>query len=1109
MKFKKLYLSQIIIFAIYCFILFMFIESILQIKTSYALENVSTSNIINNREGENKSTQELVWLNSTIYDYYSDNEHESGEMKTIYANNSFSIFNSYLINRKYVNKVGTLGNNMEQDITRVKEQFPLYLGKFYNDMSERINGNMYYPVNSKISEDQININNAKNKNNNMFLYANSSQNTDNVGVATQNLVDNKLKNGKLTQSEGSVNVPYFDDEFITSKISSINLPKTSNSYQYYIYVKSDNFTPYIYSWINNNDDKLSEELTEAYPGNTMERVDNNLGYYKYVIKLTESQKKLIDENDSKLFIKLNSEPLYSIYTEDILLDISQKNSFEFNINFFTEDAITTENEFDIYVKSGSINPNLYSWIDYGNNHVDKLLGEWPGTLMESIENKSGYYKSTIKLDENQKKAIEEGAKLYIIFNKDGKQTNDFLINTSIGNIFTFKLDNFKIFWDYNLISTKIEEPLTVNNIYNYYIYVQDNTSKETVATPDDYLEGIVYLRVEDTILDSNPVQMETIGDNWYKYTINSAFENIRVAFKKGNNINSGYIICDYTKPNAFILSSVENRDNLNCSKTQYYPDWYSHIESKKGSLGVKYENVKFPMRVKKENGFTHYTFNSNEDVLRLDDKGMSTYYYNENKVYNPISAKQLSDIAGYFPFNNSDNLSQLDSEDAIKQYNYGIGTRIEFEFYLTKNGKLKSNNLEEDIQFLFFGDDDLWIYIDDILVLDIGGAHNKTNGSINFANKKSVADYIKIYDENMYTGGKIVPVGNEKSEYDLYYKKGEEVDFNSELKEKMLDENGDYITGKKHKLTMFYIERGEGDSNLFIDYNLILGNSQTIFGKKIWNDINNQLKIRPTTYEIKMFAKGENLTEKTFNSSSYIWNYERKNIYSTTQIFNTDSFDENEWMFENLPIYDDNGNLIEYCYEETLPNYYNVLYNNKENKPIYSEEYHNLENIITNTLDNNYNINFTKVDIQDKTPLENAKFELRRTNKGEEETNELMTFIKYSDKNGNISFSELIPGIYELKEIEAPSGYNISKKTYKIVIKKDEISFEGKKVNTDILDDGTTNINLGSIGNKKGAILPIAGDKGRIIFYQIGLLFITMYFMLSGKKVKPFRRKKK
>lgn len=152
----------------------------------------------------------------------------------------------------------------------------------------------------------------------------------------------------------------------------------------------------------------------------------------------------------------------------------------------------------------------------------------------------------------------------------------------------------------------------------------------------------------------------------------------------------------------------------------------------------------------------------------------------------------------YFPLN-----SQEQSGKA-SQLNYGFGQKFDLKFRLTSDGKvLDSANKEVPIEFNFSGDDDVWVFIDDQLVLDIGGDHAVVTGRIDFANKKATVSSAKNSSLGGTSNGEV------------------EKDFPKEL------DTNNYFT-KEHTLTMFYMERGLWESNMQITFNFPQENKLTV-----------------------------------------------------------------------------------------------------------------------------------------------------------------------------------------------------------------------------------------------------------------------------------------
>ena len=94
---------------------------------------------------------------------------------------------------------------------------------------------------------------------------------------------------------------------------------------------------------------------------------------------------------------------------------------------------------------------------------------------------------------------------------------------------------------------------------------------------------------------------------------------------------------------------------------------------------------------------------------------------------------------GFFPFNET-----VGNGGSAPQYNYGFGAKLQFDFTLTEDGNVvvgkdtSGSDIKVPIKFFFSGDDDVWVYIDGELVLDVGGAHGKASGLLEFGENNTV-----------------------------------------------------------------------------------------------------------------------------------------------------------------------------------------------------------------------------------------------------------------------------------------------------------------------------------------------------------------------------------
>ena len=255
--------------------------------------------------------------------------------------------------------------------------------------------------------------------------------------------------------------------------------------------------------------------------------------------------------------------------------------------------------------------------------------------------------------------------------------------------------------------------------------------------------------------------------------------------------------------------------------------------SAKAVLGKVYKDVAFPF--KQSNVFAGTNNDAKESVAKY-------WYYDSSKT--PLYLKQdTSEGGGYYldsPTNedekkHSQNRNTVNGEEAgygffpfnqyagdhVIKYNYGYGAKLQFDFTLTDNGRIVvgyDNNGKEQtvpIKFFFSGDDDVWVFIDDQLVLDVGGAHAKAQGLLEFGKDASgenntVTSYVSnIKESNNKNYTKLNSPKNvtfNGTGYQFHWKSNE----NNQI---TLPKN------TKHTLTMYYMERGMWESNMAVAFN--------------------------------------------------------------------------------------------------------------------------------------------------------------------------------------------------------------------------------------------------------------------------------------------------
>lgn len=228
---------------------------------------------------------------------------------------------------------------------------------------------------------------------------------------------------------------------------------------------------------------------------------------------------------------------------------------------------------------------------------------------------------------------------------------------------------------------------------------------------------------------------------------------------------------------------------------------YDKLKSNTDVASNVYEGLNFPFNESTFNGITTYSYDSFTDKNRvIVDNDFKVDTYSNATVGNDKGV-------GFFPFNNSDS-----TKNANK---YGYGTEFDIDFYMSETGKLTAaDGTQKDITFNFSGDDDVWVYVDGVLVLDLGGAHKVSSGSINFSTMKVIYKAAVDTSDNISARGK-----GTADTYATEEKYVTTVDLAKIFKANGAEFNNKN-SSKKHTLQMFYMERGSFDSNCSISFNL-------------------------------------------------------------------------------------------------------------------------------------------------------------------------------------------------------------------------------------------------------------------------------------------------
>lgn len=280
----------------------------------------------------------------------------------------------------------------------------------------------------------------------------------------------------------------------------------------------------------------------------------------------------------------------------------------------------------------------------------------------------------------------------------------------------------------------------------------------------------------------------------------------------------------------------------------------------------KYDNLKFETKVtKRASGNEWYSYDSSTDKNRSLDLANRQIknFNNEVKGCKNESGNQ-NDKAGYYPFNQS----QPSDTDNITNC---FGTRFDIDYAMPSSDGVVNG---EQMQFNFTGDDDMWVYIDGHLVLDLGGSHAMASGSINLAT-------MKVSYNSGYYNGTYDKVTDKVSASCAYTKTGE-FDIGSDIQKILQD------TTRTHKMTIFYMERGLFDSNLSFNFFLPQTNSLTVEQKMDTSAVNSALvndTLQTADKDVfQTYIVSNSKSAASNNTASVTEDFTRKDVYGNTQV---------------------------------------------------------------------------------------------------------------------------------------------------------------------------------------------------------------------------------
>ena len=507
------------------------------------------------------------------------------------------------------------------------------------------------------------------------------------------------------------------------------------------------------------------------------------------------------------------------------------------------------------------------------------------------------------------------------------------------------------------------------------------------------------------------------------------------------------------------LSPLFNTNSNNDAVTAY-PNANGLFQ--KDSNGYYYynSNTNYAEYNKGSNSFTVYESTYTQASGNAYDKDKKATKDNSNKNGKPI---------GFFPFHEYDSNNDL-QVNLNKELNHHFGIDMSVDFVIPSSGYDANGN---PIIFEFSGDDDLWVFIDGKLVLDIGGIHQPLTGKINFSEKTVEVEGIS---------------GTER--FDIV--------------------EDDLVS---HKMQVFYIERGGCDSNLNIRFNLPILKPIEV-EKKLEGETSSAYTDQE--FNFKLFVQKSTKGEDANTYTPYVGNYkiydaqgrqvgDEKHTSDGTFKLKDGQHIETDQRLDTLKYYvEESGVDYKYFGTTKIDNldtpgqvapktYDDTSYSVTSAKTVIRDD----SDVVFTNIPVTGNIKLIKKDAERKNTLKGAVFEL--TKKDDTSFGKKVYTTNAAGKlmNGNdcIDDLNLMPGEYILTETQAPDGYlQIEPITFKIEGAKDpdNTKFKVNVTTTNETIQSTFNMETGEfiVPNTSGVVLPATGGPGTRLFTILGSILI-------------------
>ena len=419
----------------------------------------------------------------------------------------------------------------------------------------------------------------------------------------------------------------------------------------------------------------------------------------------------------------------------------------------------------------------------------------------------------------------------------------------------------------------------------------------------------------------------------------------------------------------------------------------------------------------KQDADGYYEYDSAKNFAQFNEQTKKfTVYKVPGSSENAIKLQKDSHNSphgSFFPFNTlGDSIYDGIHEISGNSPDFHFGMTMSAKFIQPKDGKINGNNMV----FEFSGDDDVWVYIDGVLVLDIGGIHNAASGSINFADGT-------------------VKVGNKDTNLKKLFN-------DAKIEGDFVSEKNIFKDYTVHTINFYYLERGEGDSNCKLKFNLPTVPKKSVTVEKQLSNTDKEDKEKYANVEFKFQLllqndEGEYVPSNTAGTLSdggevKFKNNEEINGVSYNNVFTLkpgqkakfSGLEENtKYKVQELGVSKDRYDRVLINGKETTNESGNVTSSKATvgSRPMV---------VVTNVLASVAELDFKKVNTKGEA-LSGAGFTLTSQDDNSK------TYTAESGDDGIIKFENLPLGTYTLTETRVPNKYE-NRNTWIVKVEKDE-----------------------------------------------------------------------